>query len=70
MQALAVGLLDVLSLKDVDQRIDPKEALMSYRWKEPITPELATLTETVFLSLKGIERAYPDYVKIFEGEMI
>lgn len=69
VQTLAVGLIDVLHLENVEEHIDPSKASMSYRWKEPVTPELTVLTETIFLSLKGIQQVYPDYIKIFEGEL-
>lgn len=69
MQALAVGLMDVLRLENIEEHVDAAKTCMSYRWGKPIVPELKVLTETIFLSLKGIEQAYPDYIKIFEGEM-
>lgn len=69
IQTLAVGLIDVLHLENIEEHIDPEKACMSYRWREPVAPELKVLTETIFLSLKGIQQAYPDYIKIFEGEL-
>jgi uncharacterized protein YsxB (DUF464 family) len=67
MQALIVGLEDVLGIKDVKlvNVRDPDASFMSVEWRTSLdrTQQLAT---TIFLSLKGVEKSYPDFVMVNE----
>lgn len=67
IQALAIGLEEVLRLKNVESifRDNVEEPIISIRF--PISDEKAEiLTKTVFLSLMEIAKAYPDNVRITE----
>jgi uncharacterized protein YsxB (DUF464 family) len=65
MQALLVGLEDVLGLKDVKLARDAKRPRMTVEWADGGV-SAQQIASTVLLSLKGVARSYPAFVSITE----
>ncbi|MDR3332806.1 MAG: ribosomal-processing cysteine protease Prp [Synergistaceae bacterium] len=65
IQALGVGLEDVLELKGVKSFIDRKTRVMSYEWDGSVE-EAQTIAWTILLSIKAVAESYPDYIEVRE----
>ncbi|MDR1019206.1 MAG: ribosomal-processing cysteine protease Prp [Synergistaceae bacterium] len=65
MQALLVGLEDVLGLDDVKFSSDAQKPRMSIAWGSGGT-SAQQIAITVLLSLKGVAASYPGYVSVDE----
>ncbi|MDR1515337.1 MAG: ribosomal-processing cysteine protease Prp [Synergistaceae bacterium] len=65
MQALLVGLEDVLGLKDVKLTSDAKKPEMTVEWTDDGV-SAQQIAFTVLLSLKGVADAYPGFVNVNE----
>jgi uncharacterized protein YsxB (DUF464 family) len=65
MQALGVGLVNVLGLEDVKFVKKQKSALISCEWDNS-TVEVQHIAQTILLSLKGVAESYPEYVSVCE----
>ncbi|MDR3322393.1 MAG: ribosomal-processing cysteine protease Prp [Synergistaceae bacterium] len=65
MQALLVGLEDVLELEGVASFSDPEIPLVTVEWDEDSLPA-RQLAATILLSLAGVADTYPDFVRVTE----
>ncbi len=63
LQTAILGLTDYLR---VDLALRKETGNMSVRLKDPPTKEAEAILETMLLGLRGIEKEYPDRVKISE----
>lgn len=67
LQALAVGLIDVLGLDGVQYEKEDEPAYFSIRWPLAYYDERAkSIVKTIFFSLKAVETSYPEHVKVVE----
>ena len=68
MQALWLGLEDVIGVKNLDVESDPEIPLMRLAWgsKNSKIDSTQVLARTIFLSIKAIADDYPGYVKVNE----
>lgn len=69
MQALYVGLEDVLKLDTLTFTSDPLIPEISIDW-EAGSDCSEQIAQTILLSLKAVANAYPDFVVVFEEEYI
>ena len=68
MQALQVGLQDVLEIEDVEVEADSAVPRMTFTWdSEDEGGQI--VAETVFQSLAAVANSYPDYVTVTEEEI-
>jgi uncharacterized protein YsxB (DUF464 family) len=65
MQALRVGVEDVLGLKGTKFFSDPAIPFMSIEW-DGADRDAQQLARTILLSLRGVEAAYSDFVNIVD----
>lgn len=65
MQALAVGLQDVLALEGVREDSDPGVPSISLVWSGG-GERAECIARTVYLSLQGVAASYPEYVTVRE----
>ena len=65
MQALWIGLEDVLEIGDLTVESAPEVPLMRISWKSE-DETLQAIARTVYIALCEIAREYPDYVEIDE----
>ncbi len=69
MQALHVGLTDVLQLGDVSLASDPEIPVMCIEWvSDDYTAQ--KIAQTMLLSIKAVANSYPDFVVVYEEEYI
>lgn len=67
MQALWIGLEDILEIDDLTIVSDPEIPLIGLSW-EDTEREVQVLARTILAALKAIARDYPDYVKLEETD--
>ena len=65
MQALWIGLEDVLAIADLTVESDPGVPLMRISWEREDDTAQA-IARTICIALDGVAREYPDYVEIDE----
>ena len=68
MQALQVGLQDVLDIEDVAVEADSAVPRMTFTWDSE-DEDAQIVAETVFRSLAAVANSYPDYVTVTEEEI-
>ena len=69
IQALHVGLEDVLHLDSLNVESVPAIPKMSIEWDAADT-SAQLIAQTILLSLKAVANSYPDFVIVFEEEYI
>ena len=65
MQALEIGLEEILKVRDLRKERDGKIPRISLAW-DPDIPEAQIIARTVARSLEAIGESYPGYVKYSE----
>lgn len=65
MQALQVGLQDVLEMESIKIESDPSVPRMSFVWDSGDAAG-QIIAETIFLSLDAVANSYPGYVEVVE----
>jgi uncharacterized protein YsxB (DUF464 family) len=65
MQALSVGLKDVLGIESVKELREPEIPVMGFEWDSNV-PEGQIIGRTIAMSLEGVANSYPDNVKYNE----
>jgi hypothetical protein len=65
MQALRVGLEEILEIKNVKKTINRNKPAMCFEW-DPGIPGVWILGRTVAMSLKAVADSYSGYVKYRE----
>jgi uncharacterized protein YsxB (DUF464 family) len=65
MQALWLGLEEILELKNVKKTVDRDKPAMCFEW-DPNVPEVQVLGRTIAMSLKAVADSYPGHVKYRE----
>jgi hypothetical protein len=61
MQALEVGLSDVLEVKDLRALRDPQIPMMGFEWDSGVR-DSQIIARTIALSIKAVAGAYPKFV--------
>ena len=65
MQALWIGLDEILKIRDLRTERDKKIPRMGLEW-DPDIPETQIVAKTIARSLESLGESYPDYVKYRE----
>lgn len=68
LQALAVGLIDVLALNGVQCKKEEEPAYFSIEWPLTHDERVKSIVNTIFCSLKAVEASYPRHVRVVEVE--
>jgi len=68
MQALQVGLQDVLNIDNLEVESEPLMPRMAFSWNSQ-NEEGQIIAETVFQSLAAVANSYPDFVTVTEEEI-
>lgn len=68
MQALRVGLQDVLEMEGLEVEMDPEVPLMGFMWNSQ-DEESQIVAETIYRSLAAVANSYPDFVTVTEEEI-
>lgn len=66
MQALEVGVLEVLGTEGALVKKIPEKGLMEVSVPEPSDEKTQVLFQTVYASLEGVRSSYPGYLEISE----
>lgn len=66
MQALEVGVLEVLATQGAHIQKIPEKGLMEVTVPEPSDEKTQVLFRTILVSLEGIHNSYPGYLEISE----
>ncbi|MDR1481280.1 MAG: ribosomal-processing cysteine protease Prp [Synergistaceae bacterium] len=65
IQALGVGLRDVLKLENAEIKRDAESALISYKWDSSLV-EAQCLAKTILLSVKSVSESYHEFIEVIE----
>ena len=68
MQALQVGLQDVLEMDDVEVETDSAIPRMAFKWDSE-DEDGQIVAETIFRSLEAVANSYPDFVTVIEEDI-
>lgn len=68
MQALLVGLQDVLEMEDVEVDTVPEIPRMAFTWDSE-DEDGQIVAETIFRSLEAVASSYPDFVTVTEEDI-
>lgn len=68
LQALELGMTQVVGVKDPDFQVDPSKPLRRMVWGQLEGEGWRVLVETVRLSLKSLASSYPKYIVVSEVE--
>ena len=69
IQALHVGLADVLKLDKISVESNRQIPEMSIEW-ENVDVNSEQIAQTILLSLKAVANSYPDFVVVYEEEYV